>query len=156
MREQLQLTATGLYLKIPLRDGTTITAPIVERGFAMPSKYVVQEIGAIPGVPYESNTRLWEEPAPPQPVAPVIRTITLTPIPRRIAWLVAEDAQKQGDTCPITLEPISPLTAAVTTCFHCFDAEHLNAWLTTRAKSECPLCKKEFLATKAFDENTQT
>lgn len=154
IRERLLLTATSLYLNIPLRDGTTLTAPIVDRGMAMQGKYVVQEIGATQGIPYEAATRLWQNPDPPapRPAASLVPKTKLTPIPKRIAWLVAEEAQKQGETCPITLEPITPLTASVTTCFHCFDAEQLNVWLVTRTTTPvCPMCKKEFVATKAFD-----
>lgn len=54
LRERFNLNATGLYLKIPLRDGTTITAAIVDRGMAMQGKYVVQEIAAMQGFPYEA------------------------------------------------------------------------------------------------------
>lgn len=154
-RERIQIMGTGLYLSIPLQDGTAIIAAIVTRPIAMPGKYIDTEIEAVHGVPYEMNTRLWQDPAPPEPPAapvPAVQATKLTAIPRRIAWLVAEDAQKQGETCPISLEAISPLTASVTTCFHCFDSEQLNAWLATRPARECPMCKKACLATKAFEE----
>ncbi len=153
---RFDIQATGLFLKIPLRDGTTLTAAVVDRGVAMPNKFVGKEFQAIAGVPYEQDVGLWDlrpvEPPAPAPTPPQASQ-KLTPIPRRIAWLVAEDAQRQGESCPITLEPITPLTASVTTCFHCFDSEQLEVWLATHPTSECPLCKKAFVATKAFEES---
>jgi hypothetical protein len=152
---RLEIQATGLFLRIPLRDGTTITAALVERVFALPNKFVTKEFQAVPGVPYEQDQGLWDLRAPvaaPVPAPAPAPQHTLTPIPRRIAWLIAEDAQRQGDTCPITLDTITPLTASVTTCFHCFDAEQLQAWIVSHPESGCPLCKKSFLATRAFED----
>ncbi len=103
----------------------------------------------------ELDVPLWSL-APVQPVAPVapvqpvehIRTV-LEPIPKRIAWLIADNACKENEMCSITMEHITPLTAAVTTCFHCFEAEAVGIWLST--KSTCPTCRKPCLTTKAFE-----
>lgn len=96
-------------------------------------------------------------PAPPAP-APQPKTVVTEALPRRIAWLIAAEAEKQDDSCPITMDTISPLTAAVTTCFHCFDAEALASWNHTRGggATECPLCKKKCLYTKAYEEAAAT
>jgi SUMO ligase MMS21 Smc5/6 complex component len=72
------------------------------------------------------------------------------PIPRRIAWLVAEDASKNSETCSITLDEISPITASVTTCFHVFNSDAIAKWLTTNPL--CPMCKKRCQATVAFED----
>jgi len=87
---------------------------------------------------------------PVQPVAPVVAPIrtALEPIPKRIAWLIADNACKENEMCSITMEHITPLTAAVTTCFHCFDSEAVGVWLSTH--STCPTCRKPCLTTKAF------
>lgn len=85
----------------------------------------------------------------PQPQAvqprrqPIIITRDPNPhiIPRRIAWIIAEDSSKKDDTCPITLEPISPITAAVTSCYHVFDASAIASW--TETNSKCPVCNKD-------------
>lgn len=83
-----------------------------------------------------------------------VKSVPLTPIPQRIAWLIADDACKNKESCSISLEEISPLTAAVTTCFHCFDADSLEGWFATQGeKKPCPLCRTECLATKAFTES---
>lgn len=76
-------------------------------------------------------------------------------IPRRIAWLIAEDAQKQGDTCAITMEDISPMTAAVTTCFHVFNGDALAEWVarhTNASKIPCPVCRKDFSMTRSYED----
>jgi len=71
-------------------------------------------------------------------------------IPQRIAWIIAENASQKGDTCPITLDTITPMTAAVTSCFHVFQKDALNTWFLTDSK--CPLCKEPTVATEAFTE----
>jgi hypothetical protein len=75
---------------------------------------------------------------------------SIQPLPKRIAWIIAEDASKKGETCSITLEAISPITASVTTCFHVFETNAINTWLTT--KNSCPMCKQKTVATVAFQE----
>ena len=81
--------------------------------------------------------------------------VVLEPIPRRIAWLIAEAAQKEGEQCGITFDEISPLTAAVTTCFHCFDANAIEIWFrqaTANGQDHlCPMCRKRCLTTKAYE-----
>ena len=110
---------------------------------------------------YEQPQILWNFAAPapapvlvPPPQQPT--TVTVEALPRRIAWLIAAEAEKQEESCAITMDTISPLTAAVTTCFHCFDAEAIASWNATRGggATECPLCKKMCLFTKAYDDAT--
>jgi hypothetical protein len=67
----------------------------------------------------------------------------------RIAWIIAEDASKKGETCAITLDEVSPLTASVTSCYHVFDTKALNIWFQTN--NTCPVCKQKTVATKAFE-----
>jgi SUMO ligase MMS21 Smc5/6 complex component len=52
-----------------------------------------------------------------------------------IAASVAAEA-----TCPITMEPITAATAAVTSCFHVFEANAIAIWLTDH--QTCPTCKQ--------------
>jgi hypothetical protein len=66
----------------------------------------------------------------------------------RIAWIIAEDASKKGETCAITLDEVSPLTASVTSCYHVFDTKALDIWFQTN--TTCPVCKQNTVATKAF------
>jgi hypothetical protein len=98
---------------------------------------------------------LWElAPLPiqqvPAPVPVIQRVRTPKEIPQRIAWIIAEDASKKEDTCPITLELISPLTAAVTSCYHVFDANAIASWFETH--TECPVCKTKCVTTVCFTE----
>jgi hypothetical protein len=76
-------------------------------------------------------------------------TIKPQPLPTRIAWIIAEDASKKGETCPISLDAISPITASVTSCYHVFDSNALATWL--RTKNTCPMCKQKTVATVAYD-----
>lgn len=71
-------------------------------------------------------------------------------LPIRIAWLIAEDASKKGDSCPITMELLSPITASVTSCYHVFDTEAINHWLTEH--KTCPVCKQACSISKAYND----
>jgi hypothetical protein len=92
---------------------------------------------------------LWTLRAEPEqlPVLDIITTV-IEPLPQRIAWLVADDACKNGEICSITLETISPITASVTSCFHTFETNAIEKWLMSN--ENCPMCKKKTVATKAF------
>lgn len=79
---------------------------------------------------------------------PVLPQQEIIPLPMRIAWILAEYASRQGETCSITLEQISPVTASVTTCFHVFDTTALDTWFQTN--TSCPLCKQKTLSTRAM------
>lgn len=80
---------------------------------------------------------------PPQLINPpnIIRNQIHKPIPQHIAWLIAEDASKNSQDCPITLNPISPITASVTNCFHVFETEAIKQALVTKAV--CPICRSD-------------
>jgi hypothetical protein len=136
---------------------------IVKRvgGATMPTSFSrIDFIGGVAGADYLRDDNLWslvvEAPAAaPLSAAPVVVPVVvgtralLDPLPKRIAWLIAEDASKNNETCSIALDPISPLTAAVTTCFHCFDNDSITIWMATH--NTCPQCRKKCLVTKAFD-----
>ena len=94
---------------------------------------------------YQEQRNLWIIKPPEAPKKPVMK-----PIPERIAWLIAEDSCKKNESCPISMEPISPLTAAVTTCFHVFDTLAINEWLARNQNAPCPVCRETFAITLAF------
>lgn len=81
-------------------------------------------------------------------VEPVLPRQEIIPLPMRVAWILAEYASRQGETCSITLDEISPVTASVTTCFHVFDTNALDRWFQTN--TSCPICKQKTLATRAM------
>ena len=109
-----------------------------------------------PTMPYLRPQHLW---ILPPPAAATAATQQPTPkakpkaIPRRIAWLVAEDACKNKETCPISMEDISPITASVTSCFHVFDTSSLNTWL--QEKNTCPSCREPCAAQTAFEHELE-
>jgi hypothetical protein len=149
----MQIKCDGTFL----RTDQNTNIPIVKRfsGATIPNGWKNTEFGAAliqrPGVADNINHRLWTVTVHVVPsVAPTASVSKIDPLPKRIAWLIADDACKNGETCAITMDDISPLTAAVTTCFHCFDKNGIVAWLTTH--DECPTCRKKCLATVAYDE----
>ena len=61
-------------------------------------------------------------------------------IPQRIAILIAEDAVKRGEICPISLNPITIENSSVTSCFHLFEKESAKVWF--HSHNTCPICKQ--------------
>lgn len=88
-------------------------------------------------------------PPAPIPLIPIPPVVGNPPLPKRIAWLIAEDSAKNEEKCPITMEPISPITASVTSCYHTFDTHAIQAWLTNH--TTCPQCRSPCVATIAFE-----
>lgn len=60
-------------------------------------------------------------------------------LPKFVADALIRDAVAAAAICPITMEPISADTAAVTSCFHVFDANAIAIWLADH--HTCPTCK---------------
>lgn len=75
-------------------------------------------------------------PPPPPPAAPV----ATAPLPKFVADALVRDAAAADAICPITMEPITIATAAVTSCFHVFDANAIAIWLVDHRT--CPTCKQ--------------
>lgn len=120
-------------------------------GATIPNTWKGHELGPLTereGV--DLAVSLWEVPPPTPPQPAVILGTVIEAIPKRIAWLVAEEAAKLEEKCPITMEPISPITASVTSCFHTFDSEAIASWLINH--STCPQCRKTCVATVAYTE----
>ena len=150
----VEIRSNGNYLRIGQQN-----VPIVQRvaGLPIPISIVNNDFGGVTrGEPYLHDVVLWT--VPPAPTeAEVARagaregTIVapIKPLPKRIAWIIAEDAGKSGDKCAITMEPITPVTAAVTTCFHCFDHESIETWMQNH--TTCPQCRERCAITKAFE-----
>jgi len=78
--------------------------------------------------------------------------VILEKIPQRIAWIIAEAAKEE--LCPISTNPISPITASVTTCFHVFETEGINEWIARNpVNTPCPVCRKVCMATPAYSDS---
>jgi len=156
---EIEVYSDGYYLA----SGNTKISLLRQTGNSLPQTLIKKEYtmadASLPAV--ENDTRLWRL-APPPTVQEIAQTnaaaataaaIQLKPIPRRIAWLVAEDACKNKECCPITTSELSPLTAAVTTCFHVFETDSLSEWFARHpARTKCPVCREVCLMTKAYDE----
>lgn len=76
------------------------------------------------------------EAAPPPVAVPA-------PLPSFVSEALVADAVRRGLSCPITMEPITPATAAVTPCYHVFDTDALSAWVAQQPEdaATCPTCK---------------
>jgi hypothetical protein len=158
-RQLLQVKCDGRFLRLG-----TVIIPIGKGNRPVPphrikKEYTLSEEVLAPDA-YLVDRRLWtvRPPAPAAPApAPTVRSnsMKLEPIPRRIAWLIADDACLNNETCSISLENITPITASVTTCFHVFQTEHLNTWFKQQVdgggRRTCPVCRKLCLAQEAFD-----
>jgi hypothetical protein len=60
-------------------------------------------------------------------------------LPKRIRDLcIAEFAQKE-EMCPIAMEPMTAENMAITTCFHFFQKEAIETWLSKN--NQCPQCR---------------
>lgn len=155
---EIEVYCDGYYLQsgniritLVRKSGTALTQALIKKEYTMAD-------ASLPAV--ETDTRLWRL-APPPTAGEIAAAAaqaqaqaqTLKPIPRRIAWLVAEDACKNKESCPITTSELSPITASVTTCFHVFDTESLSEWFARHpTKTKCPVCREVCLMTKAFEE----
>jgi hypothetical protein len=64
-------------------------------------------------------------------------------LPSFVSEALVADAVRRGLACPITMEPITPEKAAVTPCYHVFDADALSAWVAQQPEdaATCPTCK---------------
>jgi hypothetical protein len=149
----VEIRSIGNYLRIGQHN-----VPIVQRvaGPPIPIGIVNNDFaGVTRGEPYLHDVELWTVPPPEEVVAATAATAVavvapIKPLPKRVAWIIAEDAGKNGDKCAITMEPITPITAAVTTCFHSFDHESIQTWMQNHAT--CPQCRERCAITKAFDD----
>jgi hypothetical protein len=119
---------------------------------------------------YLMNTQLWLTPpasaaasASAAPAAAAASSASVSQvhqkkgIPRRIAWLIAEDACKRGEVCPIVQEELSPLTSSVTSCFHVFNTEAIASWAARQEGRElpCPVCREPCQTTVAYEESSE-
>lgn len=155
--QQIDVRSRGYYLQ----SGTNLIT-ILEKDGSLPQsfnarEYTLEDPTLVANL---NEVDLWTTQPPPldvpqaqpvpQPAPPVLAP--LKAIPKRIAWLIAEEASKANESCPILTDLISPLTSAVTTCFHVFDYDAINEWFARNpVNTRCPVCRDLCLFTKAFD-----
>jgi len=148
----IQVMTKGYYLE----SGNTQITLVEKVGNPLPAKFMKTEYTITETPLTHTDMLLWTV-APPPPPEPEPEpephaSNKLKPLPKRIAWLIAEDSSKAEDTCPISTEVISPVTAAVTTCFHVFDHASIVQWFTMNpVNTKCPVCREVCLVTKAFE-----
>lgn len=74
--------------------------------------------------------------AAPRPAA---RPQRQTPFPSHLVAAVLAHAAVTAALCPITMEPVTPDTATVTSCGHIFQSAAIVQWLTDH--DTCPECR---------------
>jgi len=97
----------------------------------------------------DERRRRVRTPSPDRPATVAVRSASdevarpngqsLQPLPKFVADALIRDAVAANANCPITMEPITTDTAAVTSCFHVFDANAIAIWLADHRT--CPTCK---------------
>jgi hypothetical protein len=88
--------------------------------------------------------RLIPSPLPPPPAVAPSSVASPAPFPAFVSAALVADAVRRNLSCPITLEPINPETATVTSCYHVFDADALSRWVAQQPEDTpptCPTCK---------------
>lgn len=78
--------------------------------------------------------------AKPIPYAPITPKPTIPSFPAFVVNLLLEEAISKKQDCPITMEPITKESAAVTSCYHIFDRDSITSWL--KSNKTCPVCKQ--------------
>jgi hypothetical protein len=153
------LTAGNIDIAIVKKTGTQLPQAFMKRDYPAPPATAEVEI---------TDKELWtvrasaqQEAAQQAPGLAALATAAqqqqqpppvIKPIPQRIAWLIAEDSSKSKETCAITTDEISPITAAVTTCFHVFEYDSIQEWVNKNpARPTCPVCREVCAITKAFE-----
>ena len=86
--------------------------------------------------------RVVRPPPPPQRQPPPLPAVPVDvkAFPRHLVAAVLANAAANNAICPITMDPITPDTATVTSCGHVFQTEAIRHWLTTNAI--CPECRE--------------
>lgn len=99
---------------------------------------------AVPAlVPVLLPSRAAAVPAPAVQAVAAQAAPTVAALPLFVTAALIADAVSRSLACPITLEPINPDTAAVTPCYHVFDADALSIWVAQQLDTDpaCPVCK---------------
>lgn len=122
--EDMYIELLNAYNLPPMRHQPAVwEAPIRERRRRRPTP------------PPRQLEEILEERPPPPP--------TLSRPSERIALAIARDFQRQGETCPITQEPLKVGDICVTGCLCVFQGDALQAW--ARGHSSCPSCRKNLI-----------
>jgi hypothetical protein len=81
-------------------------------------------------------------PEPQRPQTAPLPASQPASLPAFVADALIAAAVNTAATCPITMEPINHKTAAVTSCYHVFDATALTSWFAA-GNTTCPTCKQK-------------
>lgn len=137
----IRVRSNGYYLK----SDDNICIPILESERSLPIGFMLKDYRALDLPCVDTDYSLWLT-TPRESIQ-----IKVAKLPKRIAWIIAEDASKNGQSCPISTNDISPLTSSVTTCYHVFDTESINEWIQRNpVNTPCPVCREPCKVTEAY------
>lgn len=164
MDEELPVVLVyGDYLYGQARSPTNYTIPLTEAyRFREIAQHMYEELMNQFQLPYlRHQPTLWEEDLPRlDPIGrrrarrptltrreeelperpPLVYTAAPERPSERIALAIARDFQQQGESCPITQEPLKLGQISVTGCLCVFQSEALLGW--ARGHTSCPSCRK--------------
>jgi len=113
---------------------------------SMKDRMFIPIIPAVPAVP-AGQAPIPAEQVQHEPVVPLVAppgiqaVIRLFTIPQHIIRAVLRDAAMQEETCPITSEELDISNGAITSCFHLFEKNAIEKWLSLpNSQHKCPLC----------------
>jgi len=75
-----------------------------------------------------------------EPRTPSHPSATSFRLPQHVVDIVLSAAEADRYSCPISMEPISKATGAVTSCGHVFQATAIQEWL--QSNDTCPECRQ--------------
>jgi hypothetical protein len=147
-QNRISVTADGYYLK----SSTDCCIPILKTRRSLPAGFMLRDYTALDLPCVETDYALWT--LRPSTQVNEMRgnlTSTIEKIPTRIAWIIAEDASKKGEACPISTNDISPITSSVTSCYHVFETASINDWVKMNpVNTPCPVCRTPCKVTEAY------
>jgi hypothetical protein len=69
------------------------------------------------------------------------QTYVISKIPQHTIRALLRDAAMEEETCPITSLDIDVTNGAITSCFHLFEKDAINKWLSNpNSNDRCPVC----------------
>lgn len=134
MNEWMYVDSRGDYLLIAITNAEFTCVPVVYRlpytlpNFPTPGVQYANLHASVAKCPY----RLWHSTPKKQQ--------TVMAVPQYVARLLVDVSITHKDLCPITFEPIEIEHAAVSTCYHIFDARAIQQWMVEN--HTCPVCNR--------------
>ena len=101
----------------------------------------IPPLAPLQAIPLQTPIQQHMQDAVPEPRPTMNRTYVISEIPQHAVRALLRDAVLNEEVCPITGEDIDVTNGAVTTCFHLFEKDAINKWLSMQnSRNKCPTC----------------